>query len=342
VFRTGNLAVAKWEDAFESFVDNIWLKPGRDDFINDDADRFQIFLNDARRTEGTLEATVTQSGSVADSRTVTLYRQPDGTYLSTNLLIVADAEDRVLDGISHKPANASERMFTMALEDTLTVSYTHGGGTLTSTATVGVDIKTLHVDVAVMTTNGVPVAKPQRVEEDMKAMQERYAQMNIKINWAQKTFAAPPAIAADPTDWCVNTSAGFVLTDEAKAVIDASGLNAGKVRVIYVPEPLTYYDTATGGTATAAGYAITRHDFHNDGANYVDTCFVTAPAISNHVPAHEVGHLLWLDHHLWRWNLMYKSIPTQYILKDPRTNKRLTQGQLGVILMEFEDNPKLK
>jgi len=346
VFRAERLVVAKWEDAIEnSLQGSAQFKAG--DFFNSDADRLQVFLYDPRRTEATLGVTVSQAGGITGNRTVTLHRQQDGTYLSTNLLLVADIEDRGLDGIYNAPPDSTARTFTMALEDTLTASYTYNGISLSSTASVGIDIRTFNVDVAVMTTNGVPCATQKQVEDDMKAMRERFAQVGIKLNWTRKPdFPAPQSIAADPTNWCLNTTQTIdtkrELTDEAKAIITAANLNA-PIRIIYVPAPVTHYDLEKGITQTVLGYAVTRHGFHIGNTNFHETCFVTPSTISEYIPAHEVGHVFWLDHHDHPWNLMYKSIPSSHPSgRHPLSNKRLTQGELGITRIEMLDNPKLQ
>jgi len=334
---TNLLPNVKWENALTVFGSMIQFSSS--DFINGDADRFRVLLSNSERTEQTLDVMLTQTGSVSSNRTVTLYRQADGTYASTNLLIVADHQDRILDSISTKPHNASDRIFTVALHDTLTVTYTHDGVTLTDTATVGINVKTIYVDVAVMKTNNVAVATPQRVQADMEAMQERYAQINVKVVWRQlPDFLAPPSIAADPTNWVVNDNSTWTLTQKARDIIDAAKLDASHIRVIYVPNPITYEDYS--GFATAAGYAITRARFQDKlDEDYVDTCFVTVHDHTNYIPAHEVLHLLLGPGHPSQlWNLMRANFPknADYILKDPRSWKRLTQSQEEAVHEELD------
>ena len=279
--------------------------------------------------------TVSQSGSLGGSRAVTLNRQPNGAYLSQNMLLAADAQDRTLDGIANAPPDASDRIFAVALEDTLTANYTHNGTTATGTATVGVDVKTLTVEVKVMWDRpyGEPCVTFGHIQADLKAMRERYAQVNVKVNWDQKPdFPAPPGIAADPTNWTVYTwdfsLTNSFLTADTRAIIDASNLaGTDSIRVIYVPP---FKD---GDGNVLAGYAIsaTFGDNGVDGA-YIDTCFVTASNRTNYVPAHEVGHLLTLNHYiLQRWNLMYYVVPQDYTWKDPRAIKRLDGFQQTIM-----------
>ena len=227
------------------------------------------------------------------------------------------------------------------------ITYTHGGVTLTDTATVGVNVKTLHVDVAVMTTNNVACVQKSRVDADMKAMQERYAQANIKVEWTYKTFPAPPSVMAhiaNGTDWGVdkpqdNITPLRVLTPEGRAVIDATGLSADNFRVIYMPRPLHIGTKVPGAFGDEVrGYALTSDVFtHNDDKDYAgNTCFVTEGGTTHFIPAHEVVHLLRNDgkHEDFKWNLMYKSVPLipfDPAWNDLRANKRLTQGFIDAI-----------
>ena len=243
-------------------------------------------------------------------------------------------EKQIIKQIRANPSDprhpcAEKRMFTTALNDTLTVSYTHNGITLTETATVGINVKTIEVDVAVMTINGVPCATLQRVAEDMKAAQERCAQVNVKVVWKQlPDFPAPQSVINQGvTDWVVYNWNPLVmksfLTAEAKAIIDASGLTGTeRLRIIYVP------GLKDDQGQVLAGYAISSAFKHNGvDDDYIDTCFVIASDRTNYIPAHEALHLLKEEHRLQRWNLMYEAVPKNYLWKDPRAIKRLDSFQ---------------
>ena len=339
------LRVAKWENAFMEDNGTVVLKGG--DFINSDADRFQVFLSDARRTEDTIEATVAQAGSISGNRTVTLYRQTDGTYLSTNLLLVADAEDRNDTALTAlgAPPGINQRMFQVALDDTLTVSYTHSGETLTGNAAVGVDVKTLYVDVAVMTINNQLCASFDRVDADMQEIRECLAPANIRlvVNTPHvfMPFNPPPSIAANPASWYAdqsNVPGARLMTKEARDVIDASELDLGTdhIRIIYVPFGVKEYN---GFAFKGLAFADWLYKYEsNDNNRYLDTCFVTAQNDVHYVVPHEIAHILDVDHVLGiPWNLM----ETWSLSEDGIDgSKRLTQAQVNTI-REDERN-KLK
>ena len=336
-FRTNNLSVAKWEKAFKE--DGNGVSFATPDFINTDVDNFRIFLNDARRTEATIEATLTQAGSIAGNRTVTLHRQPDGTYLSESLLIVASAEDTndaALTALGALP-DINQRMFQMALDDTLTVTYTHSGVTLTETATIGVDVKTLTVDVGVMTVGNKVCAEEDQVKTDLREARECLAPANIRIvdnySSAMSPFNPPQSIAANPTSWyAADISTGVRrMTKEAHDVIIASDLELGtdRVRVIYVPFGVKGADGSAFQGIAFSDWAFT----HKDDKTYLDTCFVTVKKDEHYAVPHEITHFFGIDHLLGlSWNLME---PWLIFRNGISGTKRLTQAQVDTIR---EDN----
>ncbi|MCL2104144.1 MAG: hypothetical protein FWH21_03700, partial [Kiritimatiellaeota bacterium] len=278
-----------------------------------------------------------------------LFRQPDGTYLSTNRIIVADAKDMdpydlMLAGAS---GDAVTRMTHRALGDPLPVTYSHGGVSLTETATVGKDIKTLTVDVASMIVNGFWHQDGQ-IEPDMKACQECLAQANIKVNYNlpdnSAGFPAPQSVATN-ADWfaaTVDSQGNLSLTQEARDVIDASGLGTNNLRVIYVPGVIKI-----GGPGLeprlAVGYAFAAHVFTgNPDKSYIDTCFVTVQYPEQpFMPTHEIVHLFGEGHTTnMPWNLMNASAPPPG--KVLWGKKRLTQQQVDRIRANGEMRNKLK
>ena len=304
------LAVGRWENAFTN--DNGTVRLAASDFINLDPDRFRVYLDDPRRTEATVDILVRQDGLVTvGSRTVTLYRQPDGTYLSTNLLIVADEEDKNLSGLSNPSAapDSPDRMFTAGLFDYVSAFYEHDGAQLLEMATVGVDIRFLSVKFAAMKTNGVPCVSTGIVERDMRRLRERYAQANIYVDTVRlPDFPAPPSIAALAfTNWAVRINIeDKVLTTEAKVILDAAGPAHKEVFIVYVPSIWPYPDAM----AQVAGMCVAPFYFETkDDIDYQRNAFVSAKVEFLFAPAHEVGHSLWLEH---------KDAPSPWHLMNPR------------------------
>jgi len=340
---TNFLCVAKWEGAFKEDSSGVSFKTP--DFINGDADRFRVRLSDDRRTEDTLEVAVSQSGSLGGSRTVTLYCQTDGIYLSTNLLLVADAEDRndaALTAIGAAPG-INQRMFQTALDDTLSASYTYNDDTISSTATVGVDVKTLTVDVAVMTVNGKLCADGLQLEASLRETRERLAPANIRVVINSDVYFAPPlSIAANPTDWsaCTLHSSGVrQMTQEARDVIINTCLDLGndRIRVIYVPKGIK---DANGQLVQGIAFFDWISQAIPADVEFIDTCFVTAVAGEHYVVPHEIAHLLGVEHLLGvSWNLME---PWLIVRNGINCTKRLTQEQVDDMRADGIKRNKLK
>jgi len=354
---TNQLPVSKWEGSLYLYrqypEESVRVTSPR--FIDTDPDRFQVYVKDRRRTESFITCTYEDFDASQAFPTISLFRQPDGTYLSESRIIITDEADRNNNDLVAAKAehNIGRRMSMRALGDPIKISYHHASMGATETATIGIDVKTLHVDTAVMRNlNGSVPAVHYRIYEDIEAMRERFAQTSIKIDWKMTndttiySFPPPTIVATNMTDWSItmpSTNQAFLsaLTDEAKAIIDAANLDPNKVRIIYLPGPLKTHDDTSGNIL---GLAISSRSFQAADSNYFDTCFVTAPGFSHYVPAHEVGHLLRLDHSTQRWNLMYGTIspvPPNGNGKDLRTAKRLSDWQVDT-MRDIERNPKLQ
>ncbi|MCL2103746.1 MAG: hypothetical protein FWH21_01610, partial [Kiritimatiellaeota bacterium] len=342
---TGTLPVSKWAGSFR--LDGGDAELTGPDFIDADPDRFQVYVKDRRRTDPYALCEYFHPDAASGNKHILmLFRQPDGTYLSTNRIIVADAKDMdpydlILAGAS---GDAVTRMTHRALGDPLPVTYSHGGVSLTETATVGENVKTLTVDVADMEIPSKPTAGYHRISDDMKAMQERLAQADIKVvpNIPDAPFDAPIYVTVDPTNWsaCIRYRNGkFGLTTPARFVIDASGLGTNNVRVIYVPGKIKVRDFMFDETHFVAGYAFTADVFSNAADRaYLDTCFVSARSdVSRGTPTHEVVHLLGEEHDEDLWNIMY---PEMIPWDDLRGAKRLKQEQVDRIRVDKRNKLK--
>ncbi|MCL1919967.1 MAG: hypothetical protein FWG50_02650 [Kiritimatiellaeota bacterium] len=350
-------AVSKWEGAFRLDGADVAFKAPN--FIGEDPDRFHIYVKDRRRTEPTIQCDLRDGPPPGHPRAQTLYRQPDGTYLSTNLIIVADAADTNRNAlwIAGAEEGLPGLMVLRALGGGLQIEYSHDGIATSAVATVGQDVKTLAVDVAVMRDGpgqGACVTE-QRVRDDMRTMQERYAQANIKVVWNETTFDIvsssfdpPPIIATNMTKWIavtVDGQAQLHMTTNTWRVIEASGLGTNNVRVIYVPGKIRGEDGPTGNLlADADGFAFADHGFESmEDKLYVDTCFVSSNETPNHDerlgPAHETLHLFKGEHVAERWNIMY---PSPLLVDDPCGTRRLTQEQVNTIRTEGMKRGKLK
>jgi len=197
--------------------------------------------------------------------------------------------------------------------------------------TIGKDIKTVTVDFAVMTTNGVSclVNDPGRIARDVRVIQERFAQANVKVvTNSVNYFPAPPIIAPTFTNWVIRTnisSSNGVLTTEAKAVIKAANPVLQGYSLIYVP--FLRAVTNQNPNVTTHGSAVTEY-FYNDpaDASYLGNSFVSVVTDSL-TPPHELGHVLRLRHTSMAWNLMRSQTSANGMLG----TKRFTTNQIDTI-----------
>ena len=236
-------------------------------------------------------------------------------------------------------------MLLGALGNTMKAVYFDSPVTsISATATVGRDVKTLTVDVAVMRTqpNGYPCVWGNNVNEDMKILKERFIQANVNVTVNPAVEFDPP-LSAQNTNWLAgihNNILGYETSFATKQIIDASGLGTNNLRIIYVPEVRVNTNFVT---IVAAGLAISTHGFLNslDQLFYVDTCFISSRLpLGDDTPAHEIVHLfLGAGHSPEMWNLMY---PIQTPWDDLRGTRRLTQEQVDGIRADGILRGKLK
>jgi len=138
------------------------------------------------------------------------------------------------------------------------------------------------------------------------------------------------------------------LTQEARDVIDASGLGTNNLCIIYVPGKIIAHDIDNHGTdarfVEGLAFAFNFYE-HAADSNYVDTCFVSAHAYNNHIiPAHEIVHLLGEDHVAEMWNLVFgwSGLSNPHPWNDVRGMRRLTQEQRDRIRRNDLNRNKLK
>ncbi|MCL1920079.1 MAG: hypothetical protein FWG50_03225, partial [Kiritimatiellaeota bacterium] len=340
---TNALPVSKWENAFWSLGSNVVFKTPR--FTDTDPDRFRFYVKDRRRTEPVIHCNLWNlpKGEEDYPSAIYLYRQPDGTYLSTNFIITADATDRNVDALLEAGGASSYPMLVNALGDERQIEYSYDGIATSAIATVGMDFKTLTVDVAVMQDfpgQGACVGK-DRIEKDIKAMQARYAQANIKVVWGNENdypvFEPPQSVVTNMTNWVAYTRfpTGFVMTAESRDIMDAADLGTENVRVIYVRGDVRERVFQDGAFVIrpGIGVAFPKYPYPDEPDQYVDACFVSAGAGAQ-TAAHEGEHILEggdpgdkpRGHSTSPWNLMY---PYELPVDDLRGTRRLTQEQVN-------------
>ena len=314
------------------------------DFINVTDDRFQVWVDDLRRTEEVITADLYFGTGFNDSFVASLYRQPDGKYLSTNMLAVADSEDRstitdLFQGNSG-PNQGLGRSIRRDLGEEVWLVYQHDGVSVTNFATIGKDIKTFTVDVAVMMTNGVACADISRIAEDLRVTKERFAQANIKVVTNSATyFNVPDIVATNLSGWYVNHQYAYrTLSSAAKEIIDAVNTTPQDLCLIYVPSFRFWNEMSE--EIDAGGIAIAEYYF-DTGADvpYLGNAFIAAES-SPLVPPHEFVHIFGVEaHEPELWNLMY---PQDRNVLGITGAKRLKQPQIDFIRTNNKNNLYLK
>ncbi|MGI6391783.1 MAG: hypothetical protein ACOX7Q_16620 [Kiritimatiellia bacterium] len=210
---TNSLQVAKWESAFSNgyvqagsyIVTNAVFR--QSEFISADADRFRVRVTDERRADAESVEVVLwtehpgDSAYDAASRVMTLPRVSPGVFASTNLLLVSDWDDAHFDTTVYGVApDSTNRLFLSQLLSSVCGSYVDGWGqTNVFSAPVGVDVKSVGVDVAIMRTNGVAcIDTLSALVHRSRSAKERFAQANITVEMGSLVyFDAPPQVDVD-------------------------------------------------------------------------------------------------------------------------------------------------
>jgi hypothetical protein len=306
------------------------------EFINADADRFRVRVTDERRADaGAVEVVLWtehpgDSTYNAASRVMTLPRVSPGVFMSTNLLLVSDWYDAVFDSTVYGVApDSTNRLFLSQLLSSVCGSYVDGWGqTNVFSAPVGVDVKSVGVDVAIMRTNGVACIDTLSALVQVTLAKERFAQANITVEMGSLVFFdAPPQVDVD--NWhVVSTNSQFQLSPDARSVVHealASVTNGASNRcLIFVPSIRDTPNHQIAGLATAKYrfmYAVDRA--------YTDHCLISASRIAPFVSAHELCHALGIYAHVSdKCNLMFS---TASPFTDVSASKRLYAEQLPTI-----------
>lgn len=221
--------------------------------------------------------------------------------------------------------DSTNRLFLSQLSSSVCGSYVDGWGqTNVFSAPVGVDVKSVGVDVAIMRTNGVACIDTLDALVQVTLAKERFAQANIIVEMGSLVFFdAPPQVDVD--NWCMRTSdTSQSLTQNARSVlheaISAVTNGAGNRCLIFVPSIRDTPNHQIAGLATAKYrfmYAVDRA--------YTDHCLISASQIAPFVSAHELCHALGVHAHVSdKCNLMFSTVTP---FTDVSASKRLYIGQ---------------
>jgi hypothetical protein len=228
-------------------------------------------------------------------------------------------------------SGTSQRLYECELDGTVRVRYEDTwGGTHEKLNTIGADVKTVILDIFVMTTNGVPAVSNTIVLRDLADATERYAQADIRIQTGLVTQVEMPSNVA--TNWHVMDETVMVnprtyyLTMAAKTVLDTLQRTTGHIGVVYVHGPLCGLDD----TDSCSGVAIAECSFkRSEDVGYLGYLFISSFDPSVFTLAHEGGHILINEgHSLDLWDLMYEFGNADKNVKRP---KRLRSDKVQIM-----------
>jgi hypothetical protein len=326
------LDVGTWENAFWLNFDDAkdYVKTN---FIDLDARRIRVRVQDFARSNQTsitvgLSTLAPSGGTHAQSeRTVSLIRVSPGVFLSTNLLLVSDAFDAACD-VPEVPTGTSQRLYECELDGTFRAGYEDAwGGTHEKMNAIGTDIKTVTLDVFVMTTNGVPAVPNSIVLRDLADAAERYAQADIRIQTGLVTQVEMPSGIS--TNWYVaeimQLSGKYRLESAGKSILDGISRVQAHIAVVYVHGLLNirYGNPAAGIAVCPYGFPM------SEDADYLGNLFISSQDPVLFTLAHELGHVLTNDEHSDdSWNLMEEYGAADKAVKHP---KRFNTNQINTM-----------
>ena len=338
---TNTLHIARWEQAFSNgyfqalgfTLTNALFKTS--EFINADSDRFQIKVTDESRIDQDSVTVLISTEHPTDStydtpqRIAELQSIEPGVFISTNLLLVSDWEDFSFNASSYGCApNSTNRTFLSQLGSCLKVKYNDGWGeTNIVNATVGSDVKTLTVDVAIMRTNGVQCVDSLSALSQVSLAKERIAQADIIVELGSLSFFDAPS-QIDVDLWRVaDTNNYFKLSQESRSIVHDALVSitnsSDNICLIFVPSLRGGDGMLIAGHANASYWYV-----YPDDLPYVNHCLISAQ-MRPFVSAHEICHVLNIrTHKIEKCNLMHE---TAAVSRDVDSSKRMFADQVLII-----------
>jgi hypothetical protein len=315
---TKALRVGKWENAFEG-------NPAtgvKANFIDLDPDRFYVRVNDqTKKGAGKVSIFLSTDSAGTDyddgptEIELSEIETNGGIFLSKSLLLVSGSTDDLyqVDGIADGAKN--DRTYKVALNATVYSKHPSFEHKVSAVAN-GNRTVTFHVNI--LKTNGTPVVTTASVEEDMRQVAERFAQMQINVAYTIAEPVDPPS-GVDLSDGIDEMPESVSITAEEEALLGVSALRTATDGDIEV-----YYVNRMSGTAFAESFPASVVD-----SQYKNSIIVGANRISYQTLAHEAGHLLlnagghYEGAHAEQ-NLMYYAGVSDHTVRSP---KRVTKDQ---------------
>ena len=292
--ETETLKVAKWQDAFNADGS---VKPN---FIDLDPDHYHVRVtDDARKGAGTVTIQLwTDSSHFAgtgaeysdgkDVLTLTETAQGTGVFESKTLMLMSDDvdDDHVVDGVEDN--DPEDRTSIIALGGDVNADYEFiPDHTASATAKVPV-VKRLKLHVNILKDQPGPAGQPvvPDVAGDLRAINERFAQMGIKVEATVDAPVDPPAgvdLSDGLTEYPDLVGGAIPMTDEEKALLGTAAL-----RTVADDDVEVYFVNALSNRSYGeAFWAAGVPD-----AKYKNSVVIQSTREAFWILAHEVGHVL--------------------------------------------------
>jgi len=190
--------------------------------------------------------------------------------------------------------------------------------------------KEIDVEIIIFrkSTGGSAVISTSTVQDHWKIVEERFAQVGIKVNWTIKSgspFDPPPGIDfSDPLDefYTYTDDNWNNVASDTETIINAHGgtSSINDIQAFYVKN----LRTDPVEDLIAKGAALWTLNLITSDAGFANNILINADFSSSNlrfVSAHELGHLFLLTHDSKPWNIMH--VPTSLGNEDIIINSEL-------------------
>lgn len=276
--------------------------------VDKDPDRFFIRVPGGAALGGvSVKVSTTDNSDTAynDNATQIDLQTEGGDAITKSLLLVSDDVDDAAQVDSIADDATGDRTHKVQLGGNLKIEAIKigtGGWQIMDAKTPVPALKKLKCDVVVLKVGGAVVRPNAEVEAAMKMVQERYAQVGVKVEYA--IVERDPPAGVDLTDGVTvrDVSESHTLSAEGKSFLDGLA-TVGAAKDVHI----FFINRAKIGADDVRGTAVADYWYDESEESYTYNLFV-ANISTPFTAAHELGHLLTdAGHHAAEINLMKTS-----------------------------------
>ena len=257
-----------------------------------------------------------------------------GIYESDELLLVSSDDDDVYTegqtSADNQPFDVTQKA---ALGDDFTVKFpATGNPSLEESLNVKLEYTVDVIPVILLKSNDEPAISATRVNNvHMVTAREILAQTGIQLNWSYPRIVAQPAtVDLDTYGLTVRDSVtATTLSSEFENLITLEGTkgNTSDIHVFFVNEVWVGQ-----GIEQIQGHAVADWFYNSSEEPYTYNVVldeIDYKGLTGYAIAHEILHLLGLEHVHEEWNVMHNPIRLKNLPEDPdpRDSKRITNSQ---------------